>query len=267
MQFALLNNKRVTPAPKLVATCPGCRQTMIAKCGEQKIWHWAHKGKRSCDPWWEAETEWHRAWKNQFDKEHQEIIQYDETGEKHIADIKTKHGLVIEFQHSYIPPEERRQREKLYGNMLWVVDGTRLKRDIKRFTQNINDCLSSTDKANIHYIHGPEKCLPVNWLHCTVPVLFDFIGIHTRESTDFVRGSLWCLLPGLRNNQSVILRISRKKFLEIASTRPHFIGSQRKDQKVGAHRVINFSREHFFLMEHEMRRLQYSPPNKKSRTL
>ena len=40
------------------------------------------------------------SWKNQFPTEWQEIIQRGNTGEKHIADVKTKDGWVIEFQHS-----------------------------------------------------------------------------------------------------------------------------------------------------------------------
>ncbi len=58
---------------------------------------------RSCDPWWENETEWHRKWKGNFAEEWQEVILTDGiTDEKHIADIRTPYGLVVEFQHSHI---------------------------------------------------------------------------------------------------------------------------------------------------------------------
>lgn len=53
----------------------------------------------------------------------------DKTHEKHIADIRTNSGLVIEFQHSRIDPQEQVKREIGYGNMIWVVDGARLKKD------------------------------------------------------------------------------------------------------------------------------------------
>jgi hypothetical protein len=32
--------------------CPGCMADVIAKCGERKINHWAHKKALVCDPWW-----------------------------------------------------------------------------------------------------------------------------------------------------------------------------------------------------------------------
>ena len=99
---------------------------MIAKCGKFVRWHWAHKSRQSCDPWWEAETDWHRDWKNKFPEEWQEVVHTDaRTGERHIADVKTPHGLVIEFQHSALSPEERRSREDFYKDMIWIVDGDR----------------------------------------------------------------------------------------------------------------------------------------------
>jgi len=46
--------------------------------------------------------------KDQFPADWQEHVQHAETGERHIADVKTSRGWVIEFQHSYLKPEERR---------------------------------------------------------------------------------------------------------------------------------------------------------------
>lgn len=89
-----------------------------------RLWHWAHHGRRHCDPWWENETDWHRAWKSQFSENCREVVHFDEvTGEKHVADVKTRRGLVIELQHSAMPPEELQSREKFYGHMIWIVDG------------------------------------------------------------------------------------------------------------------------------------------------
>jgi len=85
---------------------------------------WSHQTRRSCDPWWENETEWHRRWKNYFPNDFQEVIHVDEaSGERHIADIKTVNNMIIEFQNSNIKPEEVVSREKFYGKMLWIVNG------------------------------------------------------------------------------------------------------------------------------------------------
>lgn len=104
-------------------TCPACRGDVISKCGTKKLWHWAHAALRHCDSWWESETEWHRNWKRLFPVECQEFIQHDPaTGEKHIADVRTLRGMVIEFQNSPISPAELKSREAFYGKMIWIVN-------------------------------------------------------------------------------------------------------------------------------------------------
>ncbi len=87
-----------------------------------------------CDPWWEMEADWHRAWENRFSKEWHEVIHFQPvTNEKHIADVKTDKGLVLEFQHSAITPEEMKAREDFYGNMICIVDGCRGELDAAHF--------------------------------------------------------------------------------------------------------------------------------------
>lgn len=102
MKYALVNDERQEAQTGLSGKCTCCGHPTVAKCGEVKIWHWAHRGKRMCDAWWENETKWHRAWKEQFPKEWQEVVHLAEDGEKHIADVKIEQEYVIEFQHSLI---------------------------------------------------------------------------------------------------------------------------------------------------------------------
>ena len=137
MKFALLNDKRIEATKRAKGVCPSCGSELVAKCGEIKVHHWSHK-KKCDDYWWENETEWHRNWKNKFPKEWQEIIQKDESGEKHIADVKTSSGWVIEFQHSAIAREERDSRDYFYNKLIWIVDGTRRTTDIKQFDSLID---------------------------------------------------------------------------------------------------------------------------------
>ena len=104
----------------------------MAKCGPKKLWHWAHHGRRHCDPWWENETDWHRDWKSHFPEECREVVHFDlVTGEKHVADVKTKRGMVIEFQHSAMSAEELNSREQFYKHMIWIVDASAFKKDFE----------------------------------------------------------------------------------------------------------------------------------------
>ena len=129
-----------------------CGEQALSKCGSQKAWHWAHAGKRHCDPWWENETDWHRYWKNLFPEETREVVHYDEvTGEKHIADIKTGRGMVIEFQHSAMSPEELASREVFYGNMIWIVDGKPFEKQFEILESQLPHPNSDILKERIFY--------------------------------------------------------------------------------------------------------------------
>lgn len=214
MRFAQLDNKLIEAAPGLKgAVCPGCGVSLIAKCGTQKVHHWAHQNERMCDSWWETETPWHRGWKNKFPAEWQEVFLFDEqTGEKHIADVRTEHGLVVEFQHSHIKPEERISREKFYKNMVWVVDGTRLKHDLPRFLKGGK--FGATElKPGIMKVHFVMDFFPRNWLKSSVPVVFDFMGLDIPNSPDDMRNNLYCLFPSHDEFEAVFAVIPRKTFI------------------------------------------------------
>ncbi|TIQ28394.1 MAG: competence protein [Mesorhizobium sp.] len=213
MRFALVNDERSEAAPKLSGYCPGCLQPMIAKCGTQRARHWAHRGNRSCDPWWEPETLWHRDWKYRFPPEWQEVVRHDEKGEKHIADVMTENGLVIEFQHSHLPLQEKVAREGFYQSMVWVVDCTRLKGDHPRFLDGRRR-FRPTHLNGVFTIADPKGCFPLAWLTCSMPVFFDF-GVSADTSTAKAE-VLWCLLPGRVEGYAVVVAVSSVTFVNAA---------------------------------------------------
>jgi competence protein CoiA len=207
MKFALVDGQRQEAQPNLKGVCVGCGSPTLARCGEIRVNHWAHQGKRLCDPWWESETEWHRAWKNQFPSEWQEIIHYADDGEKHISDVKTDHGWFLEFQHSQIKPEERRSREDFYQKLIWVVDGKRRVRDEKQFheavRQSRGNWIDNNKYPELHSLLQPEGALFRDWITSTSYVFFDFGG-----------DDLWGLLPQSNDDWALILPITRRQFIE-----------------------------------------------------
>lgn len=176
MKFALINNQKSEPTPKASGICQFCDSIMIAKCGSIKMWHWAHKSKLACDPWWENETEWHRQWKAQFPDSWQEIIHVcSKNGEKHIADVRTPHGLVIEFQNSLMSLAEMKSRENFYGNMIWVVNGD-VKDSLNRGYFLLGLCRQAIQKNPLTYQlewHGRSQFL-ANWGKASAKVYLDF---------------------------------------------------------------------------------------------
>ncbi len=208
MNFALVEGVKCGPEPKKIGFCPYCGAEMISKCGETKIWHWAHKGQLECDPWWENETEWHRSWKALFPKEWQEIIHYSSSGEKHIADIKTPSNWVIEFQHSYLKPAEREARNQFYKNIVWVVDGKRLPRHQISFAKALNRGTSVGPAVRVMPDH---YSLLREWKKSPGPVFFDF-GV---SSKDPERSVLWLLLPESREDIAYVFPYSRADFIQV----------------------------------------------------
>lgn len=222
MKFSLVNGQKAEPQPGLKGVCINCQSETIAKCGQVKLWHWAHKSKLKCDSWWENETEWHRAWKNKFPVEWQEVVHVDgNTNEKHIADIKTDAGLVIEFQHSAITSQEMQSREAFYQNMVWVVDGARLKRDFPRFRSGFLDCRKIVDGIFLSFV--PEACFPKSWLANNAPVLLDFMPLYGNDNLDPWCVPLWCIFPKKDKDHVVFAGIARESFIDLAIKEPHLL--------------------------------------------
>ena len=94
-------------------------------------------------------------------------------GEKHIADVKTVHGSVIEFQHSFITSEERLSRDNFYPKLVWVVDGLRRKRDKEQFFNALKDGVQITPNPMLMKIYTEESRILNEWSSSKVPVFFD----------------------------------------------------------------------------------------------
>ena len=211
MKFAFINGKRTEATKGGKGICRSCGSELVAKCGEVKVNHWAHKGRRNCDPWWENESEWHRSWKGQFPNDWQEIIHHDDNGEKHVADVKTQNGYVLEFQHSYLNPEERRSRNAFYRPLVWIVNGTRRKTDKLQFQKVLEESSTVLREPLIKRVRFPDECrLLKEWHDGDALVFFDF-----QETKEPKQSMLWFLFPMIETNEAYISLFSRQKFIEL----------------------------------------------------
>ncbi|WP_366140616.1 competence protein CoiA family protein [uncultured Tateyamaria sp.] len=170
----MFDNAKIEASPGVTGTCPGCKSPLVAKCGTRKVWHWAHHGKRHCDNWWEPETQWHRSWKDRFPKNWQEYPLRSNEGDLHFADVRTPSGLIIEIQHSHISDQEIRVREKFYGDLVWVVDGTRLKRDRSTFLCGMNENRGLRGNPGEYMFNGNGRQITRRWAVSERPVYLDF---------------------------------------------------------------------------------------------
>jgi competence protein CoiA len=204
MKFAEVEGLRREANPGLSGKCCVCGAITLARCGQIRAWHWSHRSLTGCDHWWEPETQWHRDSKNQFPEEWQEIIHQSADGEKHIADVKTPNGLVIEFQYSFLHSDERRKREAFYGNMVWVINGARRARDKSRFFENRSTQIGVLVGQPIYSLATSGGGLLRDWKDSRVPVYYDF-----GDGEPF----LWRLNPLNGGGPAIIFRMPRTQFV------------------------------------------------------
>lgn len=212
MRYATFDGQRIEAAPGLRAICSACGAAVIGKCGEQRVWHWAHRGLLECDPWWERETEWHREWKAEFPSQCQEVVQRAPDGEKHVADVKTPHGVVIEFQHSHLPPDERRARETFYRRMVWVVDGTRLKNGAPHFFRTIEEGAQLSDPLLKYLVQPRRSALLRTWIESSVSAFLDF-GDADEFAPAIGRRLLWRIDRKSSQLRAHVMPILRTEFI------------------------------------------------------
>ncbi|MFA5038617.1 MAG: competence protein CoiA family protein [Candidatus Omnitrophota bacterium] len=212
MKYALVNGQRQEAQPGLPGICPACKSPLVAKCGKVRVPYWSHRGKRNCDIWWENETEWHRNWKDKFPKDWQEVIHSAENGERHIADVKTDQGWVLEFQYSKINPDERKAREAFYKKLVWIIDGARRKRDKTQFFKLLKDQKSLVKDFVLLRIPFSDECaLSRDWANSPAPILFDFSEFGKPEEP-----YLWWVI-GIVNGMAYVVPFLRQDFIKYHS--------------------------------------------------
>lgn len=215
MKYAIVNDEKREAARGLTGTCPICEVPVKPRCGRIRVPHWFHP-PGSVDHHWEPETEWHRNWKDLFPKECQEVSHRAANGERHLADVKTAHGHVLEFQNSAISEEERFSREAIYRPLMsWVVNGLRLKNDRQRFFEALR--LGQIVQGNPLTVAVPTAgCLMLRkWENSQTLVLFDF-G-ESGEDGDPVRFSaavLWAMSSGSPRGHAVLMPVLKAWFIE-----------------------------------------------------
>lgn len=208
MRYASVNGEMREAEKGLFGECRGCGKPMLARCGAVRIKHWSHKGKLICDPWLKEKTEWHIKWQDQFPKPWQEFRFVAESGELHIADVKTVKDWVIEFQHSPLDTEERLARNSFYKKLVWVVDGLRRKSDKVKFFDSLKEVGNSSNQQSpvrrVFKVMWEDCALFRDWSGTPAPVFFDF------GDEDPM---LWCLLPKSSDGQAYVLEFARAGFI------------------------------------------------------
>ena len=134
MQFAISKTGEITIINDAIKGedyfCPCCNGLMTQKKGTRMIWHYAHKSLNNCIDYYDNKGEWHRKMQEMFPEKNREIVE-NFGMYKHIYDILTDKGVIIEFQHSPLSLDDFKKRTKDYifrsvfhktARPIWVFD-------------------------------------------------------------------------------------------------------------------------------------------------
>ena len=214
MKYAISNDEKREAERGLMGICPICEVPVRPRCGKIRVPHWYHP-PGIFDHHWEPETEWHRNWKNLFPKECQEVCHRAENGERHLADVKTVHGLVLEFQNSPISEAERSSREAIYGSMYWVVNGLRLKKDRATFIEALRLGLVVQENPITIVVPTTSSMLLRKWENSQKLVVLDFGELEeSGDQVNFSAPVLWTARPGQQKGETVVMPIYRARFMD-----------------------------------------------------
>jgi len=132
-------------------------------------------------------------------------VQIADNGERHVADVRTEHGWVIEFQHSYITPEERKSRDSFYKKLVWMVHAARRPTDPAQFVNAFEAGVGVGGSPWIRRVR-PDSCrLFKEWSGSPAPIFFDFGPGPT----------LWWVVARRPDEPMYIAPFSRAEFIAI----------------------------------------------------
>ena len=137
-------------------------------------------------------------------------------------------------------PEERNSREQFYKNLVWVIDGTRLKKDYPRFLK-AKEKFRLTSKKGYFIVDFPNQCFPSAWVGSSVPVFFDFKGVEKINYANDWRQPLYLLFPKTDSLETYVAIISRQSFINFVITGEFFKQEQEPQKQTIMTQQINSS--------------------------
>lgn len=218
--YAIVNGVRthISAATRMQhGICPVCGAELVARKGKFRAAHWWHVNGRRCDSWYQPKGPWHRYWQNMFPEDWQEVVlerMVDGQFVRHIADIRTKGGIVVEVQYSPISIESINEREHFYENMLWIVNMRRVESDLWLETHiKRTEHLIEKNSVRTWVLDDSELMMQQKWCYAHKPVVFDFDGFFDRPESE---KSLVCLLPqGDMFKERVCVEVERKRLIAL----------------------------------------------------
>ena len=241
MKFGLINGQRIVAKPGIRGVvCPKCRTELVAKCGEIRVHHWAHKNKLQCDDWIEDDNDWRSDWLKAFPEDWQEPL-IECNGESHFADIRTPSNTIILLHQLHLTSETIRLREDFYQTPVWVVNSGRYKNEVTRFLRSFEktwisgtgQSIGNTDVKKISEFNV-DKVFRKEWLTSQFPVFFDYTTTNGDKEHGYgcMLDYVWCLMPYSVQGFRILFKYSKNELIDkLKRRRGYDLQAMRKREK------------------------------------
>ena len=204
--------------------CEMCDGNLVAKRGRLVIHHFAHEHLVDCDQWRENKSKWHILWQDLCYNDFVEVSFRN----VHQADIVNTEKKVIEIQNSPMSIDMMEERERFYGDMIWIVNAT-----------TVNDRDSTRKLTIVKKIKWAIiKVFHRFWLHSSKDVF-----IHTNFGLFHIRkplGNWHCIAELVRIRK--FLQDNLQGILKNARVAPQILALTKKDIH-----TMNDHKIHFFM--------------------
>ncbi|MBN8207235.1 hypothetical protein JI666_00580 [Bacillus sp. NTK071] len=159
--------------------CPICKERVVMKLGEKRVWHFSHYAKDLCGGYWEPESNYHLSGKRQLyewvKKDDPEVeLEYYLNPSKQRPDLLLpSRRIAIEYQCSSIDERILKKRTTDYVSLgydvRWIFGAKRLKSKY-RYIHSI----SAMEWTAIHFVNDS----PVLIYYCPEQKKFAFVTIY-----------------------------------------------------------------------------------------
>ncbi|MDP4550800.1 competence protein CoiA family protein [Alkalihalobacillus macyae] len=158
--------------------CPTCKERVIMKLGEKRVWHFSHHVSDYCIGNWERESNYHLSGKKQLyewvKKENLDVkLEYYLNSSKQRPDLLLpSRRIAIEYQCSSIDDRTLRQRTTDYDSLgydvRWIFGAVRYKSKYRSIQS-----ISAMEWSAVHYANGN----PMLTYYCPEQQKFAFVTI------------------------------------------------------------------------------------------
>jgi competence CoiA-like predicted nuclease len=157
-------NELFEATPKTRLKCPNCKKEVFSRCGEIRVWHWAHHVNESCEYSKIKDSSWRYEWIKKTSKEKVEKLVNGQ-----VVDILGNNDAKVLFIGCKLSEQDIIEKESAFKNrIIWVLKSDEFKQ-LKIYRKD-------NDDRNGHYCFEWKKAR-IEWTCINRKISFLFFDV------------------------------------------------------------------------------------------